>query len=131
MGDLRSDEKIILATGWSKRTWGSLEYFTEGPHLTIEAAQFLADLPKLHLLGMDFPNIDRKCDTVMGVPAPNHQILLGRGLAMLENLIRLDEIDDEVLLTATPPKLVGGDGCPCRVLALFPLKDVASWVVPA
>lgn len=113
--------KLILDTGWSRRTWGTREYFTEGPFLTRAAAHLLAGLPNLHLIGMDFPNIDSATETVPGTPAPNHRIVLGREIVLLENLVKLDELDDTVLLAAAPPRLVGGDGCPVRALAIFPV----------
>lgn len=119
-------EKLVIDTTWAKRTWGSKDYFTEGPYLTREASHFLADLPKLHLLGMDFPNIDSKHDTKMGTPNPNHQILLGRNIVLLENLLRLEEVDEEFLLTCAPAKWVGGDGMVCRALASFPLSQVTE-----
>lgn len=115
-----SVEKLIIETGWAKKTWGTLEYFTEGPHITRNAAHELASWPKLHLIGMDFPNIDSKAETAMGKPNPNHVIILGRGILLLENLLRLDECPDSFFLSSPPPKLVGGDGCPCRAVAMFP-----------
>lgn len=119
-------EKIVIDTTWAKRTWGTKEYFTEGPYLTRDASEFLAALPKLHLLGMDFPNIDSKKDMVMGKPNPNHQILLGRNIILLENLVRLEEVDEYFFLSALPPRLVGGDGCVCRAVAMFPLDAVSK-----
>lgn len=119
-------EKLMLDTTWLKRTWGTKEYFTEGPYLTRDASEYLASLPKLHLLGMDFPNIDSKKDFVMGKPNPNHQILLGRNIVLLENLMKLDEIDEHFFLSALPARLVGGDGCPCRAVAMFPLEAVSD-----
>jgi kynurenine formamidase len=116
----------MLDTTWLKKTWGTKEYFTEGPYLTRDASEFLAALPKLHLLGMDFPNIDSKKDMVMGKPNPNHQILLGRNIILLENLMRLEEVDENFFLSALPPRLVGGDGCPCRAVALFPLTALSD-----
>ncbi|MFQ5672162.1 MAG: cyclase family protein [Nitrospinales bacterium] len=126
MENLERCEKLILDTGWARQTWGSQEYFTEGPFLTPAATRYLADLPKLHLLGMDFPNIDSKDNMVIGKSAPNHLILLGRDIVLLENLLRLDEVDEWFFLSAAPPKLKGGDGCPCRAVAVFPLNELAS-----
>ena len=88
----------------------------------------IASLDNLHLLAMDFPNIDSSADTVMGKPAPNHQILLGREVVLLENLYGLSAVDEMFLLLACPPKLVGGDGCPCRAVAIFSLSDAANWL---
>ncbi len=120
-------EKIIFDTGWASKMWGTKDYFTEGPFLTQKAAELLASLPNLHLLGMDFPNIDSRQNMVMGKPAPNHQIILGRDIILLENLINLEKVDEKFWLSAAPPKLVGGDGCPCRALALFPISEISSY----
>jgi arylformamidase len=123
---LETTEKLIVDTGWAKRTWGTKEYFTDGPFLTRDAAAFLARLPALHLIGSDFPNVDSKKDMVMGKPNPNHQILLGRNIILLENLLRLEEVEEDFFLSALPPRLEGGDGCPCRAVAIFPLRALAS-----
>lgn len=124
--DLDRWDKLVIETGWAKKHWGTLDYFTEGPFLTRAAANFIANLPKLHLLGMDFPNIDAANETVVGTPAPNHRIVLGREIILLENLLQLELVDDTFLLTTAPPRLIGGDGCPCRALAIFPLNDVGQ-----
>lgn len=128
VADFAKWEKVIIDTGWAKKMWGTLEYFTEGPYLTRRAANALAALPKLHLLGMDFPNIDAASETVIGTPAPNHRIILGREIILLENLLQLEQVDDTILLSTAPPRLMGGDGCPCRALAMFPLAEVAGYV---
>lgn len=120
-------KKLAIDTGWASKTWGTAEYFSEGAYLTRDAARFLASLPKLHLLAMDFPNIDAIEDMKMGVAAPNHQILLGREIILLENLVQLEAVDDDFFLMATPMKLIGGDGCPTRAVAVFPLDDAAAW----
>ncbi len=117
-------EKLVLETGWGDATWGSDRYFTEGPYLTRAAARFLAELPNLHLLGMDFPNIDCIEDMKIGTPAPNHQILLGRNILLLENLLNLKPVDEYFYLSAVPPRLVGADGCPCRAVAIFPIREM-------
>jgi kynurenine formamidase len=125
LGDLVRWEKLVIDTGWASRTWGTKEYFTEGPFLSRDAAEMLAELPRLHLIGMDFPNIDAANETVVGTPAPNHRIVLGKQIILLENLLHLEDVDDQIVLSAAPPQLTGGDGCPCRALAFFPVEAVA------
>jgi kynurenine formamidase len=125
---LETEERLLLDTGWLEATWGGQDYFTEGPYLTPDAAHFIADLPKLKLLAMDFPNIDSTADMIVGKPAPNHQIILKKPVLLLENLNNFSQLPDRILLIAMPPKLTGGDGCPCRVAGLFPLNDVAAWL---
>jgi arylformamidase len=124
--DLDRWEKLVLDAGWATKTWGTQAYFTDGPHLTRAAAAFLAGLPRLHLLAMDFPNVDAKHETVPGLSAPNHVLLMTKGMVLLENLIHLESVDETFLLSAAPPRLVGGDGCPCRALAVFPLSEIPA-----
>jgi kynurenine formamidase len=114
---LAANPRIVFNTGWARETWGTARYFTEGPYLTRAAAHYMAKFP-IRLIGMDFPNIDSNDETKPGIPAPNHVILLGKGLVLVENLLRLHEIRDATFrLIALPLRLIGGDGCPCRVVA--------------
>lgn len=125
---LETEERLLIDTGWLEKTWGGQDYFTEGPYLTPDAAHFIAALPNLKLLAMDFPNIDATEDMIVGKPAPNHQIILKRPIYLLENLNNFSQLAERILLIAMPPKLTGGDGCPCRVAGLSPLNDVPEWV---
>lgn len=124
---LANCRKLVLDTGWASATWGGAAYFRDGPYLTRAAAEFLADLPNLHLLGMDFPNIDAVEDMKMGVPAPIHRIILGKGIVLLENLVNLEQVEDRFLLLSQPIRVEGGDGCPTRAVAVFPLSEAAAW----
>lgn len=117
--NLATCKKLILITGWAKEKWGSDEYFTRGPYLSHEAALYLSKLPELHLLGMDFPNVDSASETIMGKIAPNHKTLLGKNIILLENLQRVEELTNSFTIVAAPPKLTGGDGCPCRAFAII------------
>lgn len=114
---LKSNRRVILDTGWADEKWGTVDYFTNGTYLTRNAAHYMANM-KIDLLGMDFPNVDKRSETVNGMPAPNHVILLGTNMCLLENLLNLGEIEAESFnLTALPLRLIDGDGCPCRAIA--------------
>ncbi len=114
---LTRSRRVVIETGWARKQWGTPEYFTQGPFLTREASQYLAGFD-IALLGMDFPNVDCDAETRPGIQAPNHAILLGTGLVLLENLLNLEQIETaEFELLALPLKLIGGDGCPCRAVA--------------
>lgn len=111
--------RVTLDSGWARAHWGTTDYFTEGPYLTRDAARFLAGFD-LRLMAMDFPNIDSVEDTKPGIAAPNHNVLLGKGMVFVENLLNLHLIPGPVFkLIALPLRLIGGDGCPCRVVAEF------------
>jgi kynurenine formamidase len=122
--EIRAESRLILNTHWGTSKWGTKEFFTEGPYLTQEASRYLASFENLKLLGMDFPNVDCRADMIIGKPAPNHQILFAEDIVLLENLVSLEKVDDVFFLSALPPKLVGGDGCPCRAVAMFPLAEM-------
>lgn len=102
--------KVVLSTGWAKQ-WGSAEYFTQHPILTPEAANFLIECG-VHLVGVDFPSVDR-------APFPTHVVLLSHNVLILENLTNLSAIRaNSFQLVAVPLKFTGRDGSPVRAIAL-------------
>ena len=108
--DIRRTRKLVLDLGWA-RHWGEERYFTEYPVLSPAAANQLADWG-LELLGVDIPSVDYP-------PNASHQILLGRGVLILENLRGLELIGrEEFQLLALPLRLTGRDASPVRALAL-------------
>ncbi len=112
-------ERLIIATGWCESQWGCDAYWTEGPYLAGDAADFLVKLPNLLLLGIDSPNIDAAADTRMGVTAPVHRRILSRGMVVLESLCNVSRLPDAFFLFAPPLRIVGGDGCPCRPIGIY------------
>jgi arylformamidase len=104
------DAILMLASGWSDRTWQSEQLYGMNPFLAQDAAEALADAAP-SALGLDFAVDDTK-------PWPNHTILLGAGVLLIENLMRLPELPrDGFDVMAFPLKLVGENGGPTRVVA--------------
>jgi len=101
--------RVVLRTGWNLR-WDEPGYFNDHPVLTAEAAQWLVDLAVV-LVGVDFPSVDRP-------PYPAHEVLLGNGLVIVENLTNLEKIPSNLFeLSAIPLAITGRDGSPVRALA--------------
>lgn len=101
--------RVVLRTGWDRR-WGQPDYFTDHPVITAETAKWLVDLGVV-LVGVDFPSVDRP-------PYLTHDVLLGNGLVIVENLTNLDAIPFEVFeFCAAPLAIVGRDGSPVRAFA--------------
>ncbi len=103
--------KVIYRTGWD-RAFGTPEYFSRFPTLTLEAARWLA-AKKISLLGMDTPtpSVDwKEC----------HWILLGRGAEMVivEGLTCLELLPPKFLFAGFPLKIKGRDGSPIRAVAV-------------
>ncbi len=112
-GDRLQVDYVLLRTGWS-RYWGSTEYLRGYPVLTTEAAVWLASFA-LKGIGIDAISFDgiESCDL------PIHRILLGKGLLLVENLTRLDELPRSFEFLALPLHIAGADGSPVRAAALL------------
>lgn len=81
-------------------------------HISLEAASFLAQ-HHLRLLGTDSLSA-----APMDCEGPIHRLLLGQGIALLENL-QLDHVPDgDYILCAFPLKIAQGDGSPVRAVLL-------------
>jgi arylformamidase len=106
---IQKASRVVLRAGWDVH-WERPGYFTDHPVITAEAAQWLVDLAVV-LVGVDFPSVDRP-------PYPAHDILLGNGLVIVENLTNLDKIPSDLFeLSAIPLAITGRDGSPVRALA--------------
>lgn len=107
---IRRTRKLVLDLGWA-RHWGEERYFTEYPVLSSAAARLLVEWG-VELLGADIPSVDYP-------PSESHQILLGSGVLILENLTGLGRVGrEEFQLLALPLRLTGRDASPVRALAL-------------
>jgi kynurenine formamidase len=101
---------LMLASGWTDWAWESERLYETNPYLAQDAAEALADASP-SALGLDFAVDDAE-------PWPNHTILLGVGVLLIENLMRLPELPrDGFDVIAFPLRLVGENGAPARVVA--------------
>ncbi|HTY37205.1 MAG TPA: cyclase family protein [Bacteroidota bacterium] len=106
----RRGAKIIYRTGWSRK-FGTAEFFSDYPTLTLEAARWIA-AKRIGLLGMDTPtpsNDWMEC----------HHILLKRGveIVIVEGLKNLEKLPKQFTFMGFPLKLKGRDGAPIRAVA--------------
>lgn len=103
---------VLVDTGWDKY-WRMDAYFENHPHLTADAAQYLAD-EGATLVGIDSFNID---DTSTG-ERPVHSILLRQGIPIVEHLCDLDSIPDVGFrFHAVPVKVKAFGTFPVRAFA--------------
>lgn len=101
---------LMLASGWTDQAWESERLYETNPYLDRDAAEAIAAASP-SALGLDFAVDDAK-------PWPNHTILLGVGVLLIENLMRLPELPrDGFEVMAFPLKLVGENGGPTRCVA--------------
>jgi len=100
--------KVLLYTGWDHH-WGRPAYFAEHPVLTRAAAEKLVEWG-IDLVGVDFPSVDRP-------PHDAHVVLLSHNVLIVENLTRLDQVNDTCEFHAVPLPLSGRDASPVRAFA--------------
>lgn len=118
---LHNADIILIRTGWSAiRDPDPDRYAAEGPGVSPDACEYLAALPKLKAVGLDFISLAsyRKIDPE-GIVA--HQILCG------VNRDRYVIIVEDINLSSYPPEAIrvyaiplfpeGADSSPCTVFA--------------
>jgi arylformamidase len=115
---LRAGAVLVLHTGWSEY-FGSRDYLAH-PWLTPEAAgQIVAT--GVRALAVDALSPDpTPADGEPTGPLPAHQILLGAGGVIVENLTNVAAITELVdpVISFFPLALAGADGAPVRAVAL-------------
>ena len=117
IGD-RPVKRLILRFDWDDRL-NTNEYYSHHPYLTESACQWLVD-QGCRLLAMDTPQPDNpKNGRTSANDSPNHKILLGAGVVLVEYLVRIRDLSlREVFLVVAPLKVANGDGAPVRCFAM-------------
>ena len=114
----RRPERVVMRFDWSEH-WGKMEYYTDHPFISQAAAQWLVDCG-VQLLAMDTPQPDNPAHgRGSELDSPNHKILLGNGVILVEYLCNLRELRQrEIELIVLPLKILDGDGSPVRCVAI-------------
>jgi arylformamidase len=118
LGD-RPAQRVLLRFDWDQKL-GTMAYYDESPYLAESAAQWLV-ARGCRLVGMDtaMPD-DPRNGRNSPKDSPNHKILLGNDVVLLEYLVNLGAIDKPIVnLVVAPLKILGGDGAPARVFAIL------------
>ena len=101
---------LLLATGWSDGAWRSERLYGDNPFLGPDAAEAVAHAGP-SAMGLDFAVDEQK-------PWPNHTVLLGAEVLLIENLMGLPTLPaDGFDVIAFPLRLEGENGGPARVVA--------------
>ena len=108
---------VVFHTGWNRKMFGDPNYYFHNPFITTELARWLVR-KRIKALALDSPQ-----DQVSGAPRagdfPVHRTFLGKGIPFIEHLANLHKVKSRVFtLIAFPIKIEGGDGAPCRAVAL-------------
>jgi kynurenine formamidase len=112
--ELQQVDFVLFCTGWSKK-WNTALYLSDYPVLSTAAATWLSQLP---IKGVGFDAISP--DEIDSLHYPNHKILLGKELIIIENLTNLDLLTGEIFeLVCLPLKIEQADAAPARAVAIL------------
>lgn len=123
-GAIEPGDLILLRSAWDARMDATTrDFWLQAPYLTAEAAAWLAER-RPRAVGFDFPQDYVIRELVSRQPAlaefPTHELLLARGVILIEYLVNLSAIPDPTtLFIAAPLKLPGSDGGPTRAIAIL------------
>ena len=103
--------RVLFRTRSTSRGWMDSAFHTDFAYIAPDAAQLLADAG-VALVGVDYISAEQ-----FGAPAPRtHQILLGKGIPIVEGLdLRPVQAGDYDLIVL-PLKVRGHEGAPARAL---------------
>ena len=110
---MASGSILVVHTGWS-RHWRSPAYL-DHPYLGQDAAEGIV-AAGVRTVAIDAMSVD-ETPPPGGEPGTYvaHDVLLGAGGAIVENLTNLDAVDfDQALLSVLPIRLADADGAPVR-----------------
>lgn len=125
-GHVHAGDIAVVRTDWPLRCdYRTLDFWARAPYFSAEACDWLAQRG-VKAVGADFPGdyilrfevTDRRRH-VAREENTTHQLLLARGIGLIEYLVNLDQLTrPRVQLYALPLKIAGADGSPVRAIAL-------------
>jgi kynurenine formamidase len=113
--DIGPGARLLLRTDWSKRA-DDPSYRDALPRVSLELAECLV-ARRVALLGVEPPSVADVND--IGELTAVHRTLLEGGVVIVEGLAALDQLRQAtVTFIALPLRIDGGDGAPCRAIAI-------------
>ena len=105
-------ERVLFRTRSSLRGWmASPDFHRDFAYIAPDAAQLLADAG-VKLVGIDYISAEQ-----FGAAAPRtHQILLGKGIPVVEGLQLTGVVAGEYDVIVLPLKVAGHEGAPARAI---------------
>jgi D-apiose dehydrogenase len=115
IGFVEPEDRLLFRTDWYSK-FGTAEYRNELPRISIELARWLVK-QRVALIGVEPPSVADVNN--MNELTIVHQTLFRGGVIIVEGLANLDQLKQpEVEFIALPLRIIGGDGCPVRAIAM-------------
>lgn len=116
--EMLRDKYLIIHTGWSKKAYGTADYYTKNPTLSVELCKFLVASGARGVC-MDHPCDPDAHEPFDGSECPAHRALLPNHCLLVECCTNFEAITQfEVDFYAIPLKIVRGCGGPARVFVI-------------
>jgi arylformamidase len=117
-GQIRPGDIVFFYTGLDKNYYTPQQH--ERPYFATEAIRWLAYEAKIKLMGVDTSGHEvREKDSTPVIGQPNHELLLGAGIPLIEYLTNLKPLMGKRTWTFTlPVKIMGLESCPVSVIGV-------------
>lgn len=116
---LQPDDIAVLATGWTDGHWGKDEFWTDGPYLAPDGADWLVERGVKAVVYDFAEEYVVRNPGFHGKDCEIHHKILGADIYNIEYVHNLGRISaPRCTIVALPLKLDGLDGAPARVLAI-------------
>lgn len=116
---VRRGDIAILRTDWSDKHWGTETFWTSGPYLESNGADWLVERGVKAVVYDFSEEYVVRNPGFRGEDCPIHHKILGNDIYNIEYVRGLGKISaPRAAIIAMPLKLVGLDGSPSRVIAL-------------
>src|SRR3990172_3740631 len=109
---------VLINSGWAEDAYNKPNYYTEGPYLAVETAEWLVE-QGVHAVGLENPPDDYRPGIRSRGDGPVHVALLSKGICIIENLCNMESLKlRDVWVSALPIKIQRGCGGTARVVAV-------------
>jgi arylformamidase len=118
--DFREGDIVMLKTGWSDRTWNTPEYWTAGPWVDGEAAEYLVSKRPKAVVFDSFEELGARKPDFKPEDFVMHRILLGAGIILVEGTCNVHQLTKKryPLFVAAPVKMMEVEAAPARIFVI-------------
>jgi arylformamidase len=117
-GRIQPGDIVFFYTGLDRNYYTARQH--DRPYFATEAIRWLAYDAKIKLMGVDTSGHEvREKDSTPVIGQPNHELLLGAGIGLIEYLTNLKPLLDKRIWTFTlPVRIIGLESFPVRVIGV-------------
>jgi arylformamidase len=119
VGSETCPKRLICRFDWDLKALRTNKYYSDHAFFSEEACEWMVSTG-CKLLALDTPQPDNPLNgRGAAKDAPNHKILLGNKVVIVEYLVNLQSLKSkEVYLVVAPLKILSGDGAPARCFVI-------------